>query len=225
MTNEASTTGEARHGPSPSPPPAVRFVEPAVGVHEILDRLEREDALAMPALTGEYRGWLLEEACAVRFREARPVVGRGDRLVRQRMGVYDDFGPASRFHDLTGHYQAIWDGWLASMGSCPFESRLVFNDRMLQVYEPGETGITPHMDRTAYRNLICLFVLEGRGRFGICQDRSGRETRIIAHEPGDVVLTRAPGFRGSDHRPFHFLDRITERRYVFGLRHERGGGR
>ena len=77
MTIEDSTTGEARRGPSPSPPPAVRFVEPAVGVHEILDRLEREDALAMPALTGEYRGWLLEEACAVRFREARPVVGRG----------------------------------------------------------------------------------------------------------------------------------------------------
>ena len=25
---------------------------------------------------------------------------------------------------------------------------------------------------------------------------------------------------GSDDRPFHFLDRITERRYVFGLRHE-----
>ena len=83
------------------------------------------------------------------------------------------------------------------MGSCPFESRFVFNDRMLQVYEPGETGITPHMDRTAYRNLICLFVLEGRGRFGICQDRSGRGTRIIAHEPGDVVLTRAPGVQGA----------------------------
>ena len=216
----SGTPGE----PSPAFPPAARFVEPGIGAHELLDRLEREDALAVPALTGGYRAWLLEEARAVRFREARPVVGRGERTVRQRMGVYDGFGPSSRFHDLTGAYQALWDAWLVPMNPCPFESRLVFNDRMLQVYEPGETGITPHMDRTAYRNLICLFVLEGRGRFGVCPDRSGRGARIVPHEPGDVVLTRAPGFRGSGRRPFHFVDRITERRYVFGLRHERGEG-
>lgn len=215
--DEAFATGEAC-----GDPPAIRFVEPGVDVVEILDRLEREDAIAVPALTGAYRAWLLEEARATQFREARPVVGRGERLVRQRMGVHNDFGSDSRFHDLTRHYQAVWDEWLVSMASSPFESKLVFNDLMLQVYEPGETGITPHMDRTGYRNLICLFVLEGRGRFGICRDRSGRGARIIDHAPGDVVLTRAPGFRGSDHRPFHFLDCITERRYVFGLRHERG---
>ena len=202
-------------------PLARRFVEPELDVADILDRLEHEDAIAIPALTDGYRAWLLDEARAAPFREARPLVGRGERLVRQRMGVHDGFGPDSRFHDLTAHYQALWDDWLASATPYPFEFRLVFNDLMLQVYEPGETGITPHMDRTAYRNLICLFVLEGRGRFGVCEDRSGRGTRIIAHEPGDVVLTRAPGFRGSDRRPFHFLDRVTERRYVFGLRHER----
>ena len=206
-------------------PPAERFVEPELEVDELLDRLEREDALAVPALTDGYRDWLLEEACTARFRDARPVVGRAGRLVRQRMGVHDGFGPDSRFRDLTRHYQALWDGWLASVSPCPFESRLVFNDLMLQVYEPGEVGITPHMDRTAYRNLICLFVLEGRGRFGVCMDRSGHGARIVDHSPGDVVLTRAPGFRGSGHRPFHFVDRITERRYVFGLRHEDGGTR
>ena len=202
-------------------PPAGRFADPRVEVIEVLDRLEREDAIAIPALTPAYRAWLMEEARAAPFREARPLVGSANRLVRQRMGVHDGFGPDSRFHDLTRRYQAVWDDWLASVTPYPFESRLVFNDLMLQVYEPGETGITPHMDRTAYRNLICLFVLEGRGRFGVCEDRSGRGARIIAHEPGDVVLTRAPGFRGSDRRPFHFLDRITKRRYVFGLRHER----
>ena len=215
MTKEAPATHSALRGL-----PTNRFVDPGIDVGEILDRLEHEDAVAVPALTGGYRAWLLEEAHTAPFREARPVVGRGERLVRQRMEVYNAFGPESRFRDLTRHYQMLWDGWLGSLESCPFELPLVFNDLMLQVYEPGETGITPHMDRTAYRNLICLFVLEGRGRFGVCEDRSGRGTRIIAHEPGDVVLTRAPGFRGSDHRPFHFLDRITERRYVFGLRHE-----
>ena len=214
--NGAARTGDAHAGP-----PANRFVEPGVDVVEILDRLEREDAIAVPVLTAAYRAWLLEEARTAPFREARPVVGRGERLVRQCMGVHNGFEAGSRFRDLTAHYQAVWDGWLACVASCPFESRLVFNDMMLQVYEPGETGITPHMDRTSYRNLICLFVLEGRGRFGICKDRNGRGSRIIAHEPGDVVLARAPGFRGSDRRPFHYLDCITERRYVFGLRHER----
>ena len=214
--NGVASTGDAHAGP-----PANRFVEPGVDVVEILDRLEREDAIAVPVLTAAYRAWLLEEARPAPFREARPVVGRGERLVRQRMGVHNGFEAGSRFHDLTARYQAVWDGWLACVAPCPFESRLVFNDMMLQVYEPGETGITPHMDRTSYRNLICLFVLEGRGRFGICKDRNGRGSRIIAHEPGDVVLARAPGFRGSDRRPFHYLDCITERRYVFGLRHER----
>ncbi|MCY4223051.1 MAG: hypothetical protein OXD35_15560 [Thiotrichales bacterium] len=211
----SATTKDVHAGP-----PAIRFVEPAISIAGLLDRLECEDAVAVPALTPAYRAWLMEEARSAPFREARPLVGRGERLVRQCMGVYDGFGPGSRFRDLTRHYQALWDGWLASVAPCPFESRLVFNDLMLQVYRPGEIGITPHRDRVAYRNLICLFVLEGRGRFGICEDRSGRGARIIAHHPGDVVLTRAPGFRGSDRRPFHFLDRITERRYVFGLRHE-----
>ena len=214
--HDAATTSDGNAGP-----PAIRFVESDFHVVEILDRLERQDAVAVPALTADYRAWLLEEACTAPFREARPVVGRGERLVRQRMGVHNGFGPGSRFHDLTRHYQALWDDWLASVAPYPFESRLVFNDLMLQVYDPGETGITPHMDRTSYRNMICLFVLEGRGRFGICDDRSGGGARIIAHEPGDVVLTRAPGYMGSDHRPIHFLDRITDRRYVFGLRHER----
>ena len=218
MTTEAFAPGETHRDRR-----AVRFVEPAADVHEVLERLDREDAIAIPALTDAYRAWLLEEARRARFRDARPVVGEGDRdrLVRQRMGVHEGFGPHSRFRDLTKHYQALWDGWLSAVAAYPFESPLVFNDLMLQVYESGEIGITPHVDRTAYRNLICLFVLEGRGRFGVCSDRSGRGARIIAHEPGDVVLTRAPGFRGSGHRPFHFVDRITERRYVFGLRHER----
>ena len=200
-----STVTKESHipGNTLSDPPADRFVDSDVDVHELLERLDRDDAIAVPALTGAYRAWLLEEARRARFREARPVVGRGDRVVRQRMGVHDGFGVDSRFGDLTRHYQALWDGWLSAVTPYPFDSRLVFNDRMLQVYEPGETGITPHMDRTAYRNLICLFVLEGRGRFGVCRDRSGRGARIVVHEPGDVVLTRAPGFRGSDRRPFH----------------------
>ena len=92
---------------------------------------------------------------------------------------------------------------------------------MLQRYSVGEVGITPHVDRTAYRNVVCLFVLEGQGRFYICDDRAGNGAREIPHTAGDVLLMRAPGFRGSDERPFHFVRDIQSPRYVFGLRHER----
>ena len=90
--NGAAATGDVHAGP-----PAIRFVEPEIEVVEMLDRLEREDAIAVPALTGAYRAWLLEEARTAPFREARPVVGRGGRLVRQRMGVHDGFGSTAAF--------------------------------------------------------------------------------------------------------------------------------
>jgi hypothetical protein len=92
---------------------------------------------------------------------------------------------------------------------------------MLQRYDVGEVGITPHRDRSAYRNLVCLFVLEGRGRFFVCDDRSAAGAREIPHVAGDVVLMRAPGFQGSEERPFHFVRDIQSSRYVFGLRQER----
>ena len=98
--------------------------------------------------------------------------------------------------------------------------RLLFNDLMLQRYSVGEVGITPHRDRTGYRNLVCLFVLEGQGRFYVCNDRQGRGAREIPHAPGDVLLMRAPGFQRSAERPFHFVRDIQSPRYVFGLRQE-----
>jgi hypothetical protein len=67
---------------------------------------------------------------------------------------------------------------------------------------------------------VCLFILEGKGRFFICQDRSGSGAREIPNQPGEVLLMRAPGFLGSQERPFHLVREIQEPRYVFGLRQE-----
>jgi len=137
------------------------------------------------------------------------------------MEVHDRFPPQSRFHELTAAFQRLWDGVLAAARSTPFEGPLVFNDLMLQRYAVGELGITPHRDRTAYRNLVCLFVLSGRGRFYVCDDRGATNAHEIPNAPGDVLLMRAPGFLGSNERPFHFVRDIREPRYVFGLRQER----
>lgn len=193
----------------------------SVDLARAVEALRHSGAVALPILDEELRMSLLAAARESRYRLARTLVGRGERLVQQRMEVCDEFPGDSVFHALTGAFQALWDDYLSGVSPSPFESRLRFNDLMLQRYSVGEVGITPHVDRTAYRNIVCLFVLEGRGRFCVCVDRAGNGAREIPHVAGDVLLMRAPGFLGSEERPFHFVRDIRSPRYVFGLRHER----
>ena len=197
------------------------FCTPALDLAGIVDGLDDTGAVSLPVLEDGFRTALLEAAKSSRFRPARPLVGKGERLVRQRMEVSDYFPPDSIFRVLTEAFQRLWDEALAGTSEKPFEGPLQFNDLMLQRYSIGEVGITPHRDRTGYRNLVCLFILEGRARFYVCDDRSGSRAREIPHTAGDVLLMRAPGFRGSTERPFHFVRDIQSPRYVFGLRQER----
>ncbi|TFH49121.1 MAG: hypothetical protein E4H01_04925 [Lysobacterales bacterium] len=187
----------------------------------LMEELAQSGALAAPVLSDGCRRSLLDAARASRFRAARPLVGTGERVVCQRMEVCGDFPSGSIFRALTAEFQKLWDDFLAQVSCNPFEDRLVFNDFMLQRYSVGEVGITPHRDRTGYRNLVCLFILEGKGRFYVCDDRSGTGAREIPHAAGDVLLMRAPGFRGATERPYHFVRDIQSPRYVFGLRQER----
>ena len=197
------------------------FCSPGLNLADIVAALADIGALAVPLLGDEFRFSLLDAARASHFRAARPLVGKGERLVRQRMEVCEHFSADSIFHRLTKEFQALWDDLLGDGSSNPFEGRLVFNDLMLQRYSVGDVGITPHRDRTGYRNLVCLVILEGKGRFYVCNDRAGRGAREIPHIAGDVLLMRAPGFQGSAKRPFHFVREIQSSRYVFGLRQER----
>ncbi len=194
---------------------------PRLNLAEVLEGLANPGALAVPLLGDGVRLLLLDAARASRFRAARPLVGESERLVRQRMEVCEHFPADSIFHALTREFQKLWDDLLAEAPTNPFDGRLVFNDLMLQRYSVGEVGITPHRDRTGYRNLVCLFILEGNGRFYLCDDRAGRGAREISHVAGDVLLMRAPGFQGTDERPFHCVRDIQSRRTVFGLRQER----
>ena len=212
-------------------PRAARSVPPRSGrpltrerlvLDELVQRLASEDAIALPMLARGFREELLAAARSAPFRPARRVVGHGRRRVLQRMEVNDRFPADSPFHRLVSAFQALWNEALESAAQSPFEGRLELNDLMLQRYQVGELGITAHRDRTAYRNLVCLFVLAGRGAFHVCRDRGGTGSREIPHRPGDVLIMRAPGFLGSDYRPFHLLRDIREPRYVFGLRQQRG---
>lgn len=198
------------------------FTQSRLPADELLDALLRDGAASLPLIDQERRLELLEAARGAAFRPARESIGNGENTVYQRMEVCDTFPGESIFFRLRDEFQALWDVSFSRLSPYPFESPVFFNDLMLQRYSEGELGITPHRDRTAYRNIICLFVIDGYGRFMICEDRAGTNAVEIENAPGDLVLTRAPGCGGLTRRPFHFVRDITSTRYVFGLRHLAG---
>ena len=200
------------------------FIGDTLDAAALIAALEAEGAVSHPLLTEPARRRLLAAAEAVAYRPGRSTVGVGDAIVRQELEWSDGFGDAGPFHDLTARYQALWDRALAALPRHPFATPLVFNEMMLTRYQPGWLGITPHRDHASYINLVALIVLAGEGRFCVTADRSGRDARPVDGTPGRVILMRAPGFLGSDVRPFHFVADITATRIVFGLRHEHPPG-
>ena len=175
-------------------------------------------ALSLPILADEFRKALLNEARRYRLRAARNTVGKGANQVSQDMLLQDQLRSDGLFVRLTKLFQELFDKSLDY--NLYFDDRVVFNDLIVQKYEVGSGGITPHLDRTDYRHVICLFVLSGHGRFYISEDRQKKNQIEILNFPGDVILMPGPGFKGLETRPFHYLEDITEERWVFGLRHD-----
>lgn len=199
----------------------MEFRFPDLDVRELLERTARESAISVPFLDAEACEALHREAVGYAFRAARPVVGKGENRVRQRLGVFPVLPSHSRYIALAETFQDWWDRRLEGIAPYPFESRLELNDHMLQNYEVGEVGISAHRDHIEYRNLICLLVIAGRARFFVCSRRDGADAREIRNEPGDLILTPGPGLFGSTRRPFHLVRDISIPRYVFGLRQDR----
>ena len=197
------------------------FVFPDLDVRDLLERTAREDAISVPFLDSADCDLLHREAVGYAFRPARAVVGTGENRVLQRLGVKPALPAHSHFIALANAFQAWWDCRLEGVSPYPFESRLTFNDRMLQNYQVGEVGITAHRDHLEYRNLICLFVIAGKARFLVSSGRDGADAREIPNDPGHLILTSGPGLFGSTRRPFHLVRDISVPRYVFGLRQDR----
>ena len=121
-----------------------------------LDRLTSFGAAAVRVLDEGFRLLLLEEAKRYTFRTQPAVVASGDRIVRQQMQVFAAFSKTSRYVLLKNRWQARLNRCLAALAADPFPVRLHFNSMVLQKYEPGSIGITPHRDRSVYLNLISL---------------------------------------------------------------------
>ena len=155
------------------------LVQRTLDADTLVARLREEQALAMPALTPATCEALLTEARSLAWRPARAVVGSPPNEVRQAMEMCTGLPADGLFQRLANDWQGLWQRAIACLPASPFEGELIFNDRMLQRYEPVDVGITPHRDRVGYRNLVCLFVLCGEGRFCVSEDRSGAGAREI----------------------------------------------
>lgn len=184
----------------------------------LLGQLATSGAASIKIFSEDIRRALHDEAQSYSYTPLPEVVGEGENTVRQQMSRFKDFPADSQFMLLKDSFQAWLAGELTSLAEYPFEHPLELNSCELIKYETGSLGITPHRDGFRYKNIICIFVIAGQGRFYTCPDRSGKESIEIDATPGNVILMRAPGFLGQRQRPFHFVSDIQSTRYVFGLR-------
>jgi hypothetical protein len=191
-------------------------------IGKIVEELSLLGATSVRILDEDFRTALLEEAEDYVYEPKDELVGSGNRSVTQQVSSFRGFPNGSRYVLLRNSFQDLLELCLAELGSYPFEMSLSFDSMVLQRYQKGSIGITPHKDGLSYINLVCVFVIGGQGRFYVCSNRSGSDAREIDASPGNVIVMRAPGLFGpEDNRPFHFVTDIKATRYTFGLRQKR----
>lgn len=194
-----------------------------IGHRNLADAIRRtgdEDAASLPLLDGPACARLTEEARALHYRPARPVVGVGETAVYQDFDLTTEFAEGGGLMALARVLDRQIGRALASMARNPLSDKFAINDLIVQRYAPGSAGITPHRDHIRYVGLVAIVVLAGQGRFFISQDRAGLGEREIPAPPGHLLLMRAPGFEGRHDRPFHAVRDVTEERFIFGLRQD-----
>lgn len=177
-------------------------------------------AVSLPWLDGGRLAALRRSASRLGFRPARPEVGEPGRSVFQDFEIALDVPSRGLLRGFVAELERDLAQALASLGAPPIAPPRL-NDVVVQRYHAGSRGISPHRDHLRYRDLVVLLTLSGRARLFLCDDRTGAGAEEVDIAPGRLLLMRAPGFAGSDERPFHQLQAVTARRYGLGLRHDR----
>ncbi len=190
-------------------------------IDEILRRLASVGATSVPFLNENLRTSLLKEAVGYAYKREEEIVSSGDRTVRQQVGSFEDFTDSSEFVRVRTCFEDLVSSALATLPRYPFATPFRLNSMILNRYEAGSLGITPHRDLARYINLIGIVVIGGSGRFQVCSDRSGEHASEILAPPGHAILMRALGFPGAADRPCHCVSDIRESRYTLVLRQRR----
>src|SRR5215207_3923727 len=169
------------------------FLPRNLDIASILKELSSLGATSTKILDEDSRVALLKEAQDYTYEPEDEIVGSGDRVVRQQVSSFEVFPEHSGYVLLKDSFQDLLEQRMAQLEAYPLETSLGFNSMVLQRYEEGSLGITPHRDGLSYVNLVCVFIIGGRGRFYVCSDRSGRDAKEIDASPGNVIFMRAPG--------------------------------
>jgi hypothetical protein len=78
------------------------------------------------------------------------------------------------------------------------------NEVVIQRYQPGSLGITPHRDQRRFAQLVAVVTIAGSAPFTLCRNRSGDSIQTWQANEGSLVLLRGPGLAGDpDGRPMH----------------------
>ncbi|MEM7170220.1 MAG: hypothetical protein AAF530_08610 [Pseudomonadota bacterium] len=198
----------------------IGFAVDAATLAAQIDRLGQVAALAMPLLDEPTRRRFLLEADKLTYRRARSTVGEGANAVHQDFELCYDIPAESPFHALAEAFQSLTLVAMESLPSPPFGRTFCYNDRIVQRYNPGEEGITPHRDHIAYECLVALIILENGGHFLTCAARDGLDAEEVHCPLGGVILMRGPGYADRRDRPFHLLRDIDRPRISYGLRYD-----
>lgn len=145
-------------------------------------------------------------------------MGTAERIVRTEYSACAQVREIGLYAEFQRTFQALLDASFQQFDPYPFSSKLALNSLVLQRYEPGQLGITPHRDSLRAVNLIAIVNLSGAAKFYRCDDRQGRNAVELDTTPGNVIFLRAPGFLNATVRPFHFLTGVRSTRYSLGLR-------
>lgn len=172
----------------------------------------------MPLLTQPATSLLTAAAERCPYEPEVKTVGKADRIVATEYSACEQVTQISLYAEFQQAFQALLDESFQKIEPYPFSSKLAFNALVLQRYEPGQLGITPHRDSLRAVNLIAIVNLSGVAEFYRCDDRQGANAVQLDTTPGNVIFLRAPGFLSTVVRPFHFVTGIRSIRYSLGLR-------
>ncbi|HIK14376.1 MAG TPA: hypothetical protein IGS53_03630 [Leptolyngbyaceae cyanobacterium M33_DOE_097] len=187
-------------------------------IYVLIDALATEGAISVPLLAESARIELLREAKSFWYEPEVKTLGKGDQIVRTEYTACNNVPQTGLYGDFKQAFQTLMDEACDRLKVYPFSVPLNFNQLVIQQYQPGQLGITPHRDSLRAINLIALVNLCGEAEFYRCDDRQGTNSVRLDTTPGNIIFLRAPGFLNRRDRPFHLLSNIRSTRYSLGLR-------